>query len=297
MPKTGLIRRGNRNPWAAGLALCLALTTGCATTVPYTGQGPHPQLERGAPVLPIDFLGNVLSLIHKLLLFTWKFNSHSISPATEDTLVRYLGNRSQPALQDTKFRLNQYRPVQDLSRLIHNPHIAWPYKIFPGLFTTLFTDVLLPGRLFPWGDYYNPFTNTVHLYSNHPAIALHEAGHAYDFSQQRWKGTYAFLRLLPFVDLYQEFKATDEAIDYLIIAQDRTNELKAYKVLYPAYGMYVGQYIFFPFGYIALIFGHIYGRSVARERAALYQQLSPLTSTMTTPTYAPPSSSPVPVSP
>lgn len=89
-----------------GVAVLLSLAlAGCATTVPYTGQGPHPQLERGAPVPVVDFLGNALS--------------------------------------------------------------------------------------------------------------LHEAGHVHDLATRKYKGTYSALRLIPFVDLYQEYKATQETIGYL----------------------------------------------------------------------------------
>ena len=38
---------------------------------------------------------------------------------------------------------------------------------------------IFPGRVFG-GDRYNPFTNTINLYSDHPSIALHEAAHAKD---------------------------------------------------------------------------------------------------------------------
>ena len=258
---------------------------GCTTTpVPYTGAGPHPQLERGAPVPPVDFIGNVLSLPAKLILWSWKFNLHSISPETEETLVAYLAARDLPAFEDAKYRLNQYRPAQDLSRLVRNRHVAWPYRLLLGLPVTLVLDVLLPGRLLPWGDYYNPYTNTVHLYSNHPAIALHEAGHAHDFAKVKYKGTYALLRIVPFVDLYQEFKATDEAIDYLIASDDHRNEIRSYKILYPAYGTYVGGYIPFPlFNLIPVLIGHVWGRQVAHERQELYRQLDDQPSPATAP--------------
>ena len=220
--------------------LCLVIAGGCATTVPYTGVGPYPQLERGAPFPPVDFVGNVLSLPAKLLLWSWKFNLHYISPQTEEKLIEYLEARHLPALKDARFQLNEYRPGQDLSRLIHNRYVAWPYRLLIGTPVTLVFDVLLPGRLFPWGDYYNPFTNTVHLFSDHPAIALHEAGHVHDLATRHYKGTYAAVRLIPFVDLYQEYKASKEAIGYLKETHDHPTELSAYKILYPAYGTYAG---------------------------------------------------------
>ena len=252
----------------AALILSIVLA-GCATTPPaYTGQGPYPQLERGHAAPPIDFLGNVLALPAKLVLWCWAFDLHSISPETEQQLIEYLDTQRLPAMQDTRFQLNEYRPGQDLSRLIHNRHVAWPYRLLLGLPVTLIGDVLLPGRLFPWGDYYNPFTNTVHLFSDHPAIALHEAGHAHDFALRRWKGTYAALRMIPGVDLYQEYKASKEAISYLKDQQDLETELSAYKILYPAFGTYVGSYFFAPIGTIAgALLGHLTGRSTAAARA------------------------------
>ena len=70
------------------LALLMSLTlAGCATTVPYTGQGPHPQLERGAPVPPIDALGNFLALPLKLILFNWHIDDHVLSARTEQQLL------------------------------------------------------------------------------------------------------------------------------------------------------------------------------------------------------------------
>jgi hypothetical protein len=258
-----------------GVAVVLAVTTGCATTVPYVGQGPHPQLERGQPIPPIDILANLLALWPKLLLLDWRFANHEISGATEQHVINYLAFTAStvPALADTKFRLNQYRPLQDLARLVNNRHVAWPYRLLVGLPATLILDVALPGRLFPWGDYYNPWTNTVHLYSDHPAVALHEAGHASDIGRRHFKGTYAAIRLVPFVDLYQEAQATDEAITFFIETGEQQQEVDAYKILYPALGIYAGQYMFIFGGTIlGAMIGHMYGRAKAYDRARAYEQ-------------------------
>ncbi len=256
------------------ICLSIALTAGCATISlpPYVGQGPHPQIERGRRCLPIDILGNMLALPSKLILWDWKFANHYISPETEEVLVGYLSARDLPAFKDARFQLNEYRPLNDLSRLIKNRYAAWPYRLLLGLPMTLIMEVLLPGRLFPWGDYYNPLTNTVHLYSDHPAVALHETGHVYDFSTRKYKGTYSLLRIIPFVDLYQEYKATHYALEYLKETRDRKRELDAYKILYPAYGTYVGHYLIFPLNYIPIIIGHIWGRGKAHDEAVKYRK-------------------------
>jgi len=234
------------------------------------------QVIRGAPIPPLDLLGNVLSFPAKLILWNWRFNSHTISSETEEILIGYLEANNLPAFEATEFRLNQYAPVGDLKRLITNRHVAWPYRLLIGLPVTLVYDVLLPGRLFPWGDHYNPFTNTVYLYSDDAAIALHEAGHAYDFSNEPFKGTYAAVRLLPFVNLYQEWRATDLAVEHLIQIQDRERELHAYRVLWPAYGTYVGGYALLPFGSVAgALLGHVIGRYKAGRRERYYEALQP----------------------
>ena len=270
-------------------SLLAALCLGCATTVPYTGVGPHPQVERGAPVPPVDVVGNVLSLPLKLLFWSWRFNRHSISPQTEEKLLAYLEARNLPVEDHARFQLNVYNPGEDLSRLVKNHDVAWPYRLLLGLPVTLVFDVLLPGRLFPWGDYYNPYTNTVHLYSDHPAIALHEAGHVHDFAGRRFKGTYAAIRIIPFVDLYQEYRATREAIHYLKDIQDHSTEISAYKILYPAYGSYVGGYLFPPIGTVGgVLIGHAAGRSQAALQGRAYRRLD---------TGPPPSHTPAPSNP
>lgn len=173
-------------------------------------------------------------------------------------------------------------PHRDLKRLFTNENVAWPYRPFPGLVATLVIDVLLPGRLFPWGDYYNPWTNTVHLYSDHSAIGLHELGHAYDINKRRYKGSYAFVRLVPFVNLYQEWEATDTAIDYLKATGNREAELCAYKILYPAYGTYMGNYLPIFGNIVGLVVGHAWGRTKAVTRARFYRQLDAAATTSPT---------------
>lgn len=272
---TSLLNRKKVRRCAWGAVLLGLGLSGCVTAPPpYVGQGPYPQVSRGTAVPPVDFLGNVLALPGKFLLWNGDFSNHSVSEETEAKLINYLEYRSQPAFEDTHFHLNRYAPHEDLRSLFKNQYVAWPYRIFIGLPVTLIFDVLLPGRLFPWGDYYNPYTNTVHIYSDDPTIVLHEAGHAYDFSNFPLKGTYALLRFVPFMDLYQEWWASDEAIDYLIDTGDRELEFRAYRTLYPAYGTYVGNYLPLPFGSaVGAVIGHVVARVKVWSRKRYYQEM------------------------
>ena len=257
--------------WVAyPLACALA---GCASTVPYVGQGPHPQISRGRPVPVVDFIGNVFALPAKLLLWNRKIDRHVVSPDTESYLIAYIDDPAS-VTDGTRYSLNEYAPGFALKRLVKNHKIAWPYRLLLGLPITLVLDVLLPGRLFGGllgGDNYNPYTDIVSIYSDHPAVALHEAGHSHDFNKRRFKGTYALVRIIPGVDLWQEYKASDAAIGALRAMSKPREVCSAYQILYPAYGTYIGSYIPFPGGGAAgALVGHVFGRMTAHQcRAAL----------------------------
>lgn len=286
---------GSCNTRIQGVPLVLSVTAaitliGCAT-VPSGGVGQHPQIRRGRPAPFLDGLGYVIGMPSKLILGSEKIDNHDISGRTESVLAAYLATApTRAALQETAFRLNEYAPADDLRRLIRNRHVAWPYRLLLGLPVTLVFDVLLPGRIFG-GDNFNPFTNTVHLYSDHPAVALHEAGHAQDFAQRRFKGSYALLRFIPGVDLFQEFIATEHAVEHLVETQNIPAELEAYTVLYPAFGTYVGSYYtrIVPLSqWAGACAGHVWGQAKASARSKYYSRLKASEQTAPPPHALPP---------
>jgi len=228
------------------MVLALALLSGCAT-VPYQYgkdiegaevlplRGNEQQIERGRPIPLVDGLGHYLfSLPNKLILWNWRIENHAISPVTEEALRAYLDANG---LHNVKVRLNEYAPGGEWSRLVRNREIGvfWRYT-FGALSTVFYT--ILPGRVFG-GDSYNPFTNTINLYSDHISVALHEGGHAKDFAQTHYKGAYAAARLIPLFPLVQEALATGETVGYHREEQAAEAEKDDYRVLYPAYGTYI----------------------------------------------------------
>ncbi len=174
-------------PLTALACLCLLLQ-GCAQ-IPYTysrinepeGAILRPgdtQVDRGRPVKFVDFIGHyIFSLPSKLILWNWKVENHKISPETERILNIYLADNQ---LSNVKVRLNQYAPGGEWRRLFKNRTVGagWRYTI--GFISVLFYTIF-PGRVFG-GDAYNPYTNTIYLYSDLPEIALHEGAHAKDFA-------------------------------------------------------------------------------------------------------------------
>jgi len=216
----------------------------------------EPQIEIGTPNLVVDSLGNLVSLPKKIIFLNWKIDSHSMGPETKEAIEKYI-QKNPRYMYDTKVRVNQFTPTGEFKRLIANKKIRWWWRVFPGIPTTLFS---LGGRLFG-GDHYNPFTNTINIYSNLPPVFLHEAGHAVDTAEkveEGWADYYILGRSIPMVTLHQEFVASEKAIHYLEDEQDRKAEDNAYRILFPAYGTYVGGTTSLPYSDVAgALVGHV----------------------------------------
>ena len=227
--------------------LGILFSTGCAT-VPYSYGVPEGrrsqtvmdhrgQIERGRPHGFVDGLGHYFfSLPSKLILWNWRVDNHKILPHTESTIVDYL---EANGLSSVKVRLNQYAPGGEWIRLARNRDMPGFFRWTAGALTVAMYTIL-PGRIFG-GDNYNPYTNTVNLYSDIDAIALHEAAHAKDFAvkPRGARGWYALMRILPIAPLYQEARASGDAIGYCIDQEMDDTRAEAYRVLYPAYMTYV----------------------------------------------------------
>jgi hypothetical protein len=173
-------------------------------------------------------------------------------------------------MANVKVRVNQYAPGREWRRLFRNRgvHPVWRYTL--GILTCV-QYTILPGRVFG-GDHYNPYTNTISLYSDLKPIALHEAAHAKDFARKKrvWRGWYAAVRILPLVPLWQEAVASTDAISYDRESGQAEDEKEDYRVLYPAYGTYISgevlqwipveTWVSYAATYTAALVGHVVGR-------------------------------------
>lgn len=224
------------------------------------------QIERGKRRPVLDGVGWVFGIPAKIILWDRRVDNHNVSVETEEAIRRYLGDND---LDHVKVAINQYDPLDDWRRLRANKTMGWGYRYTFGVLSVA-GEAILPGRLFG-GDHYNPYTGTIHLYSDVPAIALHEGGHAKDFTRRKLPGTYALAAALPVVSLWPEAIATGDAIAYAEQHQDPDLERESYRILYPAYGTYVGgslgrfaQPFTFPIYAGAVVAGHAVGRVEAR---------------------------------
>lgn len=224
-----------------------------------------PKIERGKPRPILDGVGWVVGIPSKILLWDRRIDNHDISLETEQILSDYLVANE---LDTVKVRLNQYAPLDEWKRLRANQSVGWGWRYTFGVVSWL-GYTLVPGRVIG-GDNYNPYTNTINLYSDVPSVAVHEGGHAKDFARRKWKGTYAALYTLPVVPLYHEAIASNDAIGYFREFEMTEKEKEAYKILYPAYGTYVGGAVgdFVPVsGPLLTVAGAVPGHIIGRIRA------------------------------
>ena len=222
----------------------------------------NPQIERGQRRPFVDGFGWVWGIPAKLILFDRRVENHRVSPETEAAIAEYLQSNE---LHSVKVRLNQYHPRDDWKRLVANKSVGAGWRYTLGVLSVA-GETLLPGRLFG-GDHYNPFTNTIHVYSDVPAIAVHEGGHSKDFAGRTWKGTYAAAYLIPGVSLYHESVATGDALGWLQQYGDAEAQREGYNILYPAYGTYVGSAIGDPWG-IGYVGGVLVGHAAGRWKSS-----------------------------
>ena len=225
------------------------------------------QIERGKRRPVLDGVGWVFGIPSKVILWDRRVENHNVSADTEEAIRQYLDDND---LDHVKVRINQYAPLEDWRRLRANKTVGWGYRYTFGALSVA-GEAILPGRLIG-GDHYNPFTGTIHLYSDVSAIALHEGGHAKDFTRRKLPGTYALCAALPVVSLWPEAIATGDAIAYAQENDESELERESYRILFPAYGTYVGGAVgdfvapvALPIYAGAVVAGHAVGRIQARS--------------------------------
>lgn len=195
----------------------------------------HVDIEVGRDAPVIDGIGWAFGIPRKLLLWDRRADNHDISPQTVDEIACYVDSRG---LHDMKVRVNQYDPGGEWQRLVQNKRVGagWRYTI--GTLTTL-RYTLFPGRLFG-RDHYNPYTDTLSVFSDAPALALAEAAYANDVHQRDFPGTYATVQALPLVAMWHETLATGEVLHYVSVNGSADDQRKVRRLMYARYGMELG---------------------------------------------------------
>jgi hypothetical protein len=219
-----------------------------------------PQIERGRPMVVLDAVGWVVGVPSKILFLDHRINNHHISAETEAMLSEYLAAND---LDGVKVRVNQYDPIDEWRRLRHNDVVGWPIRYTFGTLSWVGYTVF-PGRIFG-GDGYNPYTNTIEVYSDVPAMALYEGGHAMDYSEHRNRGLYAVAHGIPGVGmLCHDATASAAAMDYLQEHGTEKEIKEGYRVVCPAYALDasepIASFTGLPLVLPAVVAGHVVGQ-------------------------------------
>jgi hypothetical protein len=220
--------------------LCLLAGWGCATTPYHYGHRPQPHapaakdvvIEDGKPNKTLDRIAWFVGIPARILPLSAKVNRHELSPETTAKLTEYLERND---LADVHVYVNHYDPGGQWRRLRENTMVspAWRYSV--GVFSWL-GYTILPNRVFG-GDQYNPYTNSLYLNSDVPAVVLHEAAMAKNVHSRRFSGTYAAIHELPVISLFNHGRAVGDVLGYARAENDWQTEHDTYYVVYPRMGM------------------------------------------------------------
>lgn len=186
-----------------------------------------------AVIRPLSY---VLNLPYKLAFLSTKIGRHP-SEETIDSARHYI--RSS-CLEDITLRAGHTSILQDAKRLFTDDRlkdISLVGRSTLGVLAVAQGGIM--GKLFR-ADHYNPFTKTIHLYSDVDAIANHELGHATDYANKKHTTLYSLASIaFPPLILYKEFMASKHAHQY---ARPQHRDQTA-RYLIPAYSTYVSGFL------------------------------------------------------
>lgn len=255
-----------------GLLALLCCASGCSTLVqrqapaPLVYQDPATGIvvSHGRPAPVIDGIGWVLGTPSKLALWDRRADNHQVSDETLAQVLHYLDTNE---LNHVWVDVNRYDPLAHWRRLTSQDHISPGWRYTAGIYTYL-KYTLFPGRILG-GDWYNPFTNTVHVYSDIAPLAMARAAYAKDVHGRRYPGAYAASQELPIVGMMHETTATADAMAFTRQQGNADQIAEAERILVPDYGALWGGQLaaFLPYGTtVGRLAGAAVGHSVNAVR-------------------------------
>ncbi len=229
----------------------------CSMSSGQEGCTDGPEIVQGKPNQFFDGVGWVLGIPHKLILWNRRVDNHNVQPETLSDVSTFAQVNQ---LDGVCVRVNQYAPLDEWDRLRGNKRVSpgWRYTLGT---LSLVGYTLIPGRLFG-GDQYNPYTDSVYVYSDVPALAMEATAYAKDVRTRRYPGTYAAVNQLPIVSIWHETVNTQDTLAYLKSNGTVQEQKDGLKILHPNYGADVGTAInsgsVMPLAFAVV--GHITGR-------------------------------------
>lgn len=227
---------------------------------------------RGTPHKRLDRVARALGARDRLTSLNSQVDKHEVSPATVAKLKAYL---VENRLSDVGVYVNHYDPKLQWSRLRNNTLMAPPWRFTLGSLD-LVNYTLFPGRIFG-GDRYDPYTNSLYLNSDVPAIVLHEAAYAKDVHRRKLRGAYVVVNELPVLGVWRHSRAIRDVLGYARAHHDWELERSTYHVVYPRTGAEIASAgtpllrVWWGGAVLGLggaACGHVTGRTIAAYRGA-----------------------------
>jgi hypothetical protein len=218
------------------------------------------EVVRGNPSKVVDGLGWIVGIPRRIVLWDRRVDNHQVQPETMAEVATYAKVNE---LDGLCVRVNQYAPIDEWKRLTKNDQISpgWRYTVGA---LSLVGYTLLPGRIIGV-DNYNPYTNSVYVYSDVPALAMEAAAYAKDVKHRDLPGTYAAVNSLPVVSVWHETINTQDTLEYLQTHGTYDEQREGLAILYPNYGASVGGAVGSLFGFTGVfeiggaVVGHVSG--------------------------------------
>lgn len=160
--------------------------------------------------------------------FPWNKALEPLSPTTIKIMNDYLEDNELEALN---IEFQTENPKNDWDRLEANTSINPLLKYSLGSLDWLSNAITKPSV---WGkNYYDPYTNTMHINSNNPIEIMAEMSYAKIIQRQSYPGLYALGSKLPFISIFAQKQKTNEMIAYAKLKQDWELEKATIRKMYP----------------------------------------------------------------
>ncbi len=231
-------------------------------------------VEYGKPMKRMDRIAKVIAWPHRVFSFGHSIDSDHDSNETMVKVVSYL---EQNDLADVRVYVNHYDPGAQWKRLRENENVGAGWRYSFGTLSWL-RYTIFPGRVFGH-DRYDPYSNSLYVNSDVPAVGLKEAAFAKDVHTRVYPGSYAAVTTLPLFSLHRSIHHADDVFGYARDRQDWELERQGYRTLYPMLGSETAS-LGVPFvnpalwwagpavGASGAAVGHVAGRTIEKRRDA-----------------------------
>lgn len=160
--------------------------------------------------------------------FPWNKARDPLTRKTIRIMNDYLENNELEALN---IEFQTETPKNDWDRLQANQSINPLIKYSLGSAYWLSYAIIKPSV---WGkNYYDPYTNTLHINSNNDLEIMAEMSYAKIIQRQNYPGLYALGSKLPFISFWAQKQKTNEMLAYAKLKQDWELEKATIRKMYP----------------------------------------------------------------